>query len=90
MSHRITRSILGLAPVVLMSVFLMGLQTSKSAAQDQTAAVTQKKPARQTLTVTGCLQKGVEAGGHFITAEDGKVWELFSKTVKLDEHVGHK
>jgi hypothetical protein len=90
MSHRMTRLILWLAPVLLMSVFLMGLQTSRSAAQDQKAGTTQKKPARQSFSVTGCLQKGVEAGGYFITAEDGKVWELSSRTVKLDEQVGHK
>jgi hypothetical protein len=73
-----------------MSVFLMGLQTSKSAAQEQKTSPAQKKPSRQSFSVTGCLQKGVEAGGYFIAAEDGKVWELSSKMVKLDEHVGHK
>ena len=41
-------------------------------------------------TVTGCLQKGQVAGEFSITAEDGKLWDLSSKTVKLDEHVGHQ
>ena len=90
MPHRITRFILWLAPVLLMSVFLTGLQTSKSAAQDQKPAPPQKKTARQSISVTGCLQKGVEPGGYKIAPEDGKVYELSSKTVKLDEHVGHK
>jgi len=40
-------------------------------------------------SVTGCLQKGDEAGGVTITGADGKVWELHSKKVKLSEHVGH-
>jgi hypothetical protein len=40
--------------------------------------------------VTGCLQKGNEAGGYTITGEDGKVWELRSKSVDLSQHVGHK
>ena len=87
MSHRISRFLLWLAPVLLIGVFLMGLQASKSAAQETGTA---KKTPRKSLSVTGCLQKGVETGGHYITAEDGKVWELSSKTVKLDEHVGHK
>ena len=41
-------------------------------------------------SVTGCLQKGDEAGGFTIAGDDGKVWELHSKKVKLSEHVGHK
>lgn len=40
-------------------------------------------------SVTGCLQKGDEAGGVTITDQDGKVWELHSKSVKLAAHVGH-
>jgi hypothetical protein len=41
-------------------------------------------------TVTGCLQKGHEAGEFSITGEDGKTWELSSRKVSLDEHVGHQ
>jgi hypothetical protein len=41
-------------------------------------------------SVTGCLQKGDEAGGFVLAGDDGKTWELSSKTVKLAEHVGHK
>jgi hypothetical protein len=40
-------------------------------------------------SVTGCLQKGDEAGGFTIAGEDGKVWELHSKKVQLASHVGH-
>jgi hypothetical protein len=40
-------------------------------------------------SVTGCLQKGDEAGGFTITGDDGKVWELHSKKVQLADHVGH-
>jgi len=43
-----------------------------------------------TQSVTGCLQKGAEAGGFTIAGDDGKVWELHSKKVKLSEHLGHK
>ena len=42
----------------------------------------------KTNTVTGCLQKGVEAGGFFIAGEDGTVWELSGKVDAT--HVGHK
>jgi hypothetical protein len=41
-------------------------------------------------TVTGCLQKGDEAGEYSITGEDGKTYGLRSKAVKLSEHLGHK
>ena len=49
-----------------------------------------EKAAKAAATsVTGCLQKGDEAGGVTITDKDGKVWELHSKSVKLAAHVGH-
>jgi hypothetical protein len=43
-----------------------------------------------TQTVTGCLQKADEPGEFSITGEDGKTWGLYSTTVKLDQHLGHK
>ena len=39
-------------------------------------------------TVTGCLQKGKDAGTYAIMA-DGKSMNVMSKSVKLDGHVGH-
>jgi len=50
----------------------------------------EQKPTGHIKTVTGCLQKGDEAGEFSITSEDGKTWELSSKSVKLGEHVGHQ
>lgn len=50
----------------------------------------QQKSTSGKTTVTGCLQKGDEAGEYSITGEDGKMYGLRSKTVKLSEHVGHK
>ena len=41
-------------------------------------------------TVTGCLQKGDEPNEFAITGENGKNYELVSRSVKLAEHVGHK
>jgi hypothetical protein len=41
-------------------------------------------------TVTGCLQKGTEAGGFFLISTDDKHWELYgNKDVSLAEHAGH-
>ena len=60
--------------------------TSNVSAQEKQA----EKPAKETKSVTGCLQKGDEAGEFSIAGEDGKVWGLRSSTVKLEDHVGHK
>ncbi len=55
------------------------------------ARATQEKTDKgKTVTVTGCLQKGDEAGEYSITSEDGKRYGLRSKTVGLGKHVGHK
>jgi len=48
------------------------------------------KSDKGSVTVTGCLQKGNESGGYYLTGADGKTWELSSKKVKLSEHVGHQ
>src|ERR1017187_8289916 len=60
--------------------------TAKTNAQEKQT----EKPAKGTMTVTGCLQKGDEAGEFSIAGEDGKLWGLRSSTVKLEDHVGHK
>ena len=39
--------------------------------------------------VTGCLQRGDDAGEFSIIARDGKTWELHSTSIKLDNHLGH-
>ena len=41
------------------------------------------------INVTGCLKKGSEAGGYYITDQNGTTWELSSKIVDLSEHVNH-
>ena len=60
--------------------------TAKTNAQEKQA----EKPAKGTMTVTGCLQKGDEVGEFSIAGEDGKVWGLRSSTIKLEGHLGHK
>ena len=65
----------------------------EAAKQDNTKEATaqeNQKPATAIKTVTGCLQKGHEPGELSITGEDGKIWDVTSKSVKLDEHVGHQ
>src|SRR5216110_817537 len=53
-------------------------------------ASAQEKSASGKTTMTGCLQKGDEAGEYSITGEDGKTYGLRSKAVNLSEHIGHK
>ena len=53
-------------------------------------ATQEKANDSKTVTVTGCLQKGDEAGEYSITSEDGKRYGLRSKTVGLAKHLGHR
>ncbi len=41
------------------------------------------------ISVTGCLKKGHEAGGYFITDQNGMTWELTPGNVNLAEQVNH-
>jgi hypothetical protein len=90
MSPKITRFCFLLVPCLFVSFCVLALSTPGGAAQDLAAGTAKTKTEHQTLSVTGCLQKGKEPGGFFITAEDGKTWELFGHSVKLDKDVGHK
>ena len=53
------------------------------------AVAEEKAEAKENVTVTGCLQKGDDAGEFSIIARDGKTWELHSANIKLDNHLGH-
>lgn len=79
MSSKSTRSL-----VLVLAVFF-ALAVSAFAASPQ-----QGSKQAGSLSVTGCLQKGDEAGEFAITGENGKSYELVSRSVKLSEHVGHK
>lgn len=68
---------------LLIFAFALGAYVTPSASA-------QEKSAASKTTVTGCLQKGDEAGEYSITGEDGKTYGLRSKTVKLSQHLGHK
>ena len=50
-----------------------------------------KAKSGKSLSVTGCLQKGDEAGEFSVTGEDGKRYGLHSSnSVDLSKHLGHK
>src|SRR6266852_1679249 len=85
MSHKIVKLVYWLVPMLFLGLCPLSLVAQYGNAQE-------KKPekAAHTQTVTGCLQKGDEAGEFSITGEDGKTWGLRSSTVKLDQHLGHK
>jgi hypothetical protein len=75
----------------LQSIFVLILALSlgsiASIAQENKA---QTKSGRS-MTVTGCLQRGDQAGEYSVTGEDGKRYGLHpSKSVDLSKHVGHK
>jgi hypothetical protein len=72
--------------VMFASIAFALLTTAVSFAQDAKPST----PAGAQKTVTGCLQKGTQAGEVTLTATDGKVWDLSSDSVKLDEHIGHQ
>ena len=63
----------------LIPLFLLALCSLVVQAQDSMS---------QSNSVTGCLQKGVEAGGFMLAGDDGKMWELSGKIDAT--HVGHK
>lgn len=76
---------------VFLAAVVMAQESAKP--EDANAAAKQgqeHKSKSHMKSVTGCLQKGVEPGEFSITGEDGKTWGLRSKTVKLEQHVGHR
>ena len=85
MFHKITKLSFWLIAALFISLCAVALQAQETAAPAQATA----KPMHHETTVTGCLQKGDSADEFAIAGKDGKTWELRSKTVKLDEHVGH-
>src|SRR5258706_15352222 len=71
------------ASYMLTLVLALGFGSLVGATQEKTTG-------GKAVTVTGCLQKGDEAGEYSITSEDGKRYGLRSKSVGLSKHVGHK
>jgi len=84
-----------LAVLAFVVVTTLTSLAQEPASQDNPkATATQAKPDHKSMghgkTVTGCLQKGDEAGEYSITGDDGKTWGLRSTTVKLEKHLGHR
>jgi hypothetical protein len=81
MSQKIAKLAFWLIPILCLSLCPVALIA-------QTAAP--EKKAEKSQTVTGCLQKGDEAGEFSLKGDDGKTWGLRSTSVKLDQHIGHQ
>jgi hypothetical protein len=79
-----------LAFTCLTTSVCLAQEAAKPGNTKEATAQENQKPATTSKTVTGCLQKGHEPGELSITGEDGKTWDVTSKNVKLDEHVGHQ
>ena len=54
------------------------------------AQATQDAKTVKPKTVTGCLTKGSQPGEVTLTVADGKIWDLRSNSVKLEEHISHQ
>ena len=74
----------------LTTVVCLAQEAAKPDSAKEATAQESPKPATASKMVTGCLQKGHEPGELSITSADGKIWNVSSKSVKLDEHVGHQ
>jgi hypothetical protein len=77
MSH-LKKLSLYLAPLVLFSLFPI-----LASAQDNMGMSN-----HQTMSITGCLKQGTDAGGYYMMGDDGKMYELMGKG--LSAHVNHK
>ena len=82
MKSRVSHLLLGLC-LLLLPAALMAQQSTPSTDQPGMS-----NGNSQSVTATGCLQKGSEAGGYYLTGDDGKTWELTGQG--LSQHVGHK
>jgi hypothetical protein len=56
---------------------------------NQAAAQSTKERKGQTVSITGCVQKG-EAADEFAITQNGKKYGLKSTNVKLADHLGHQ
>ena len=69
------------------SVLVVGLSGLMSAQQNASKS---SDSSMKTKSITGCVNKGQEAGGYFLKDDNGKTWELTDSDAKVADHVGHK
>lgn len=86
---RFAKSFSGLAAVAFLCLCPLLLYGQGTMQNNQSGMGQNTMSAHHMITVTGCLKKGGEEGGYYITGKDGAMWELSSKTVNLSEHVNH-
>ena len=78
-----------LVPLVVFSLCPFLLAQSNGMQNDQSGMSQNNMGAgHQAMTVTGCIKKGSENGGYYLTTKDGKVYELSGKT-DFSAHVNH-
>ena len=68
---------------------LVGLAVMPAAALPPSPQADTQDKSANVRTLTGCLSAGEKSGEYNLLAEDGSTWEIRSKSVKLDDHVGH-
>jgi hypothetical protein len=72
---------------VIASILALGLGSLAWTTQESQT----KTKSGKNMSITGCLQKGDEAGEYSITAQDGKRYGLHPGSgVDLAKHMGHK
>jgi hypothetical protein len=77
-----------LFPVLVLISSSMAQTASQPDGQAATNPPRMATPPLQ-ISVTGCLKRGSEARGYYITDQGGTTWELISDTVNLAAHVNH-
>jgi hypothetical protein len=75
--------------VLILSVVLLAPATRVlSSIQDKNGADGQ--PKKDSITITGCLQKGASDGEYTMAGPDGTSYQLVAGKVALKDHIGHK
>ena len=90
MFRKTMRILYWFVPILLVSLCPLLLHAQRTAAPENQEQAAAQESAQHTEHVTGCLQKGDEAGEFSVKGEDGKIWGLRSRKVNLSDHVGHK
>jgi len=67
------------------SLFVTGVEASMRGDTQST-----KEPKKESITVTGCLDKGASEDMVVINCQDGTMYILKSKDVDLKAHISHK